>query len=205
MVRRLSRRGAVACAIVAVLQGCTHGSPTQLVRVPNVALSPDGAFLGAIVMAERSRPATGLAAFPDGGVPQVLAQRADLYVVDLRGDSLLFRGDVVPSERHRVAFSPWLVGWKGDRLYFRITGCPESPDSECHGELVGESLHAVRVGGRIESVSSAEGAVLLSTLNRGARYARASVESSGVSFTRARGTRGAPLLRFEGERLVLVR
>ncbi|TVS01792.1 MAG: hypothetical protein EA413_13660, partial [Cyanobium sp. PLM2.Bin73] len=174
----------------------------EQVRVQNVALSSDGRFLAAVVKYQKIQPPTGLAAFPDGGIPRLLEQRADLYVVDLPAQSIVFEGTVVAPANRSLAFSPWLVGWAGDRLYLQITGCPPSPGSERHGELVGKTFYALQPGGTIEGVSAADGAVLRSSINTPASYAAAGAEAYGVSFSRQRGAKRQPLLEFEGQRLL---
>ena len=56
-------------ALAAVLMtGCTYGPPEDHVTVQNVSLKPDATILAVIVKYERYQEATGLAAFPDGGV-----------------------------------------------------------------------------------------------------------------------------------------
>ena len=183
---------------------CTYGEPEVHVSVQNVALSADGELLAAVVKYQRYRLPTGLATFPDGGRPKVLKQRADLYVVDLASRAVVFHGSVPAPESRRLSFSPWLVGWVGHRTYFKITGCPDSPSSECYGKLVGESLYSLSLGGAITEIATSEGAVLLDKINATSNYAYAGIEAYGVSFTRERGVSRAPLLQFAGERLTLV-
>ena len=106
-----------------VLVACTYGPTEDHLTVQNVALKPDATLLAVVVKYERYRQATGLAAFPDGGVPRMLEQRADLYVIDLRIRMEVYRGEIPAPPNRRLAFSPWLVGWAGDHVYFKITGC----------------------------------------------------------------------------------
>ena len=63
-------RTAVATIFAVLALGCTYGPAEELALVQNVALRSDGKVLAAIVKYEHSRPATGFAAFPDGGVPR---------------------------------------------------------------------------------------------------------------------------------------
>jgi hypothetical protein len=185
--------------------GCTYADPETRVRARNVALSPDGAYLAVMVEYERLRRPTGLAAFPDGGVTQKLDQRADLYVVDLGSRSMVFEGSVpAPSDR-RIAFSPWLLGWATDRrVYFKITGCPDSKGSECHGNMMGRSLYAYTMGGMITEVASDDGAALRSRIVEKSKYVDAGTEPYGVSFSQELGAGRSPLMQFVGDKLVLI-
>jgi hypothetical protein len=188
----------------AVMAGCTYGPAEDRVTVQNVALSPDAALLAVVVKYERYRQATGLAAFPDGGVPRVLEQRAHVYVVDLRARRQAYRGEMPAPANHRVAFSPWLVGWAGDGVYFKVTGCAGSPGSECYGPLVGTSLFTLLPDGRITPVGASPPLVLNSTQREAGRYVSAGVEPYGVSVSTQPGVPRTPLLRFAGLRLEVV-
>ena len=195
-----------AVTIFAMLAlGCTYGPAEDLLLVQNVALRPDGAVLAAIVKYERFRPATGLAAFPDGGVRRVLEQRADLYILDLETRSPLFQGSIPAPPNRRVSFSPWLIGWSNDRVYFQITGCSGSPGSECHGPLVGTSFFTLSQDGAIVASAAPASITLQSSVNDGSRFVSVGTESYGVSVRYERGATRSPVLRFAGARLEPVR
>ena len=192
-------------ALASVLTvACTYGPAEDHVTVQNVSLKPDATLLAVIVKYERYRQATGLAAFPDGGVPLTLEQRANLYVIDLRSRSELYRGELPAPKNRRLSFNPWLVGWASDLVYFKITGCEGSPGSECYGPLVGTSLFTLSPVGQITPVVALPSLVLIGTLNNPTHYISAGVEPYGVSISTQFGAHRVPLLRFAGVHLEVV-
>lgn len=194
-------RSATVTIFAMVTLGCTYGPAVDLAVVQNVALRSDGRVLAAIVKYERSQSATGLAAFPDGGVPRMLEQRADLYVFDLETKSMLFQGSMPAPPNRRVSFSPWLIGWANDRVYFQITGCSGSPGSECHGPLVGTSLFALSQDGTIVTSAAPTSITLHSSVIDDTTFVAVGTESYGVSVRYERGATRSPVLRFAGARL----
>jgi hypothetical protein len=201
----MSRVHLLALSAGLLCSSCTYGDPTAHARVQNVALSADGKYLAAVVSYERYQPATGLAAFPDGGVPRVLEQRADVYVVELGSRSIVFEGSVPAPKNRQVSFTPWLIGWNAHDVYFQITGCPGAPGSECFGSLMGKSIYSVRPGGRIEVSTATGDPVLLSKIQSSSNYVYAGTEAYGVSLSDKRGAKRVPFLKFHGEHLVLAR
>jgi hypothetical protein len=194
-------RSAAVTIFAMVTLGCTYGPAEDLVAVQNVALRSDGRVLAAIVKYERSRPPTGVAAFPDGGVPRILEQRADLYVFDLETNAMLFQGSMAAPPNRRVSFSPWLIGWANDRVYFQITGCSGSPGSDCHGPLVGTSLLTLAEDGTIVASAAPASITLQSSVIDATKFVAVGTESYGVSVRYERGAPRSPVLRFAGERL----
>ncbi len=191
--------------ITAVLAACTYGPAEDHVTVQSLALKPDGSRLAVIVKYERSQVATGLAAFPDGGVPRVLVQRADLYVIDLPSRALVDSGQLLAPPAHRISFSPWLLGWVGDTVYFQVTGCPGSPGDECYGALIKTSVFRLPPRGNITTASLGSLAPeLTSSITRPGYYLSVAKEPYGVSIAEARGTARRPLMRFVGLRLEVV-
>ena len=197
----------MVCVGVAFLAAaCTYADPEIQVRTRNVALSPDGEYLAVMVEFERLRRPTGLAAFPDGGVTKKLDQRADLYVVDLGTRSIVFEGSVKAPSNRQIAFSPWLVGWTTDgRVHFKITGCPDSRGSECHGSRLGQSLYSYTMGSKtITEAESDDEAALRSRIIGQSKYVTAGTEPYGVSLSQQSGASRSPLMQFVGEKLVLL-
>lgn len=190
---------------IASVAACTYGPEQDHVNVQNVALAPDGSRVAVIVKYERHRPATGLTAFPDGGVPRVLIQRADLYVVDLRSRTLVYGGELPAPADHRVSFNPWLIGWDGDMLYFTVIGCPGSPGDECYGPLVQRSVFTLSPAGRIAPGSVSAIPVLTTSRRHASEYLDVGAEPYGVSIGTRLGAARSPLMRFVGVRLEVVR
>lgn len=206
-VHRSAVRGLAACAatLSLIASACTYGPPADHVRVQNVALKRDGTLLAAIVKYERYRPATGLTAFPDGGVPRMIEQRTDLYVVDLATRSIRFQGGIAPPANRRISFNPWLIGWADHLVYFKITGCPGSPGAECYGSRVGVSYFALSEDGKIIESDVAPAIAPLGAVDADSGSIFASVEAYGVSAGFNRDAPRTPLMRFDGTRLVMVR
>lgn len=194
-------RTAAVTIIAMITLGCTYGPAKDSVTVQNVALRSDGRVLAAIVKYERSSPATGLAAFPDGGVPRVLDQRADLYIHDVETKSMLFQGSIPAPLDRGNSFSPWLIGWANDRVYFKITGCSGSPGSECHGHLLGTSIFTLSEDGSIVESEAPASITLQSKVFDATKLVSVGTESHGVSVRYERGVARVPVLRFAGEHL----
>jgi hypothetical protein len=194
-------RTAAVTIFAIVTLGCTYGPAKDLVTVQNVALRSDGRVLAAIVKYERYRPASGLAAFPDGGVPRLLEQRADLYIFDLETRYMLFQGSIPAPLDRRVSFSPWLIGWANDRVYLKITGCSGSPGSECYGPLLGTSIFTLSQDGTIEASTAPASITLQSSVINATNFVSVGTESYGVSVRYKRGATRSPVLRFAGVHL----
>lgn len=189
---------------IGVLAGCTYGPPEDHVNVQNLALKPDGSRVAVIVKVERHRPATGISAFPDGGVPRVLVQRADLYVVDLPTRAVVYRGELPAPADHRVSFAPWLTGWDGDAVRFKVTGCPGAPGDECHGRLVRQTGYLLSPAGRITRADAPGKPVLVVSRGQGSDYLGLGAEPYGVSIGTRAGAPRSPLMRFDGTLLEVV-
>ena len=70
---------------VLMLGGCTHGPVVDASRFESAALMPDQRTVTLAYRVLRYRPAQGLAAFPDGGVPSYLDDRAVVAAVPVEG------------------------------------------------------------------------------------------------------------------------
>jgi hypothetical protein len=188
-----------------VLTACSYGLVQDHTTVQNVALKPDGSLVAVMVKYERYRPATGLAAFPDGGVPRMLLQRADLYIVSLDRRALIYRRELPHERDQTVSFEPRLVGWAGDTVYMQITGCPGDPGDECYGRLKRKALYSWSPGSSVAEASSAAGAVLMSSLRTPQRFVSIGTEPYGVSIGTQMRAQRTPLLHFTGTQLEIVR
>jgi hypothetical protein len=191
--------------LFALLAAARTSGPAEVhAMVQNLAFKPDGTLLAVIVKYERYRPAAGVSAFPDGGRPRTFAQCADLYVIDLRTRALAHRGELPASPERRALFSPWLIGWAGDRVHFKISGCADSPGSDCYGPLAGTSLIALSSFGLVLPAAAAPSLVLIGALDAGTHCVSTGIEPYGVSMSNRVGAPRAPPLRFVGERLEFV-
>lgn len=202
MPRRWSIR---MTAVILAVSGCTYGPPEEHVAVQNVVVAPDGSRLAAIVKYERYRPPTGLTAFPDGGVPLELELRADLYIASPDSGQVLARAELPAEPGQRVSFAPWALGWAGETVFVKATGCPGRRGDSCDpaektmAYFAWTSEHGfVRVPGPPPCWQSASSAP-------GARFLAASPEADGVSISTHPDVPRRPFLRLRGTVLTIVR
>lgn len=208
MIPRLREAPAALPAILlacCALAACTYGPAETRRTIQNVALKPDGTRVAVLVKIESYRPATGLAAFPDGGVPKMLRQEGHLYVVDLVAPAVERRIRVPAPRQHRNSFNPWLIGWDGDSVYIGITGCAGEPGDECWGHVVTRTILELEDGGDLVPVSDAPLLRLANRAEGSNGYVEVHKEADGVSLATRKGGDRRPLLEFEGIELQLVR
>lgn len=79
------RRRSVFLLLLLVAAGCSYGPVVDRSGVSSAVLLPGGEGVGFVYRVLRYRPAQGVAAFPDGGVPRYLDDRAIVAVVPLKG------------------------------------------------------------------------------------------------------------------------
>ncbi|MGY1424500.1 hypothetical protein [Lysobacter sp. A289] len=114
---------AITIAAFLVLTSCTYGEPTSRLEL-DYAIADDESKVA--ISAERYvvQRATGISALPSGGFAKITAQMVDVYVVDLTSGKILYKHAVdPPGERSMTALETWLLGWKGDDVYLKMTGC----------------------------------------------------------------------------------
>jgi hypothetical protein len=75
----------LALLVAPLLAACTYGPEVDRSRFESAVLLPDQQTIALAYRIERHRHATGLAAFPDGGVPKYLEDRAVVASVPLEG------------------------------------------------------------------------------------------------------------------------
>lgn len=197
--RRASRFMRIAAIpLVLMASACTYGPAEERSAVQNVAIKPDASRVALIVKYERFRNATGLAAFPDGGTPKMLDQRADVYVVSLPDRQVLSKYRLTAPESHRVAFNPWLMGWDGETLVAKVTGCPATLSNECYGPLVRMTVFSASPGGELTPDTRSRKPILLSRINSELTYLYVGIESYGASIGTAYDQPIVPLMRFSG-------
>lgn len=121
--------------VAAVLGACTYGPPVEQRAIINVAVQPGTTTAAVMVRYQKLQPPTGLTAFPDGGVPRMLEQRAELYVIDLGTGRVLGHSSRPAPDDRRVSFEPWVLGWEDGHIDVQATGCPGRDGGECYGTL----------------------------------------------------------------------
>ena len=121
-MRSLTRRRAVAAAVLASAGACTYGPPQRIGLLKNYVSDSVTGRVAIAYLVHLHRPPTGLAAFPDGGVPRTLALGAEVHVCDRRDGRARLLAYVPAPREVRSAFSPWVLGWHGDTLVLRLGG-----------------------------------------------------------------------------------
>ncbi|KPP99437.1 MAG: hypothetical protein HLUCCO03_04510 [Marinobacter sp. HL-58] len=120
-------------AVFILISGCTYGPREERASIENVTARPESLQFAVAVNYARFRPATGINAFPNGGIPQYLEQAAIVYLVDVSTDDIVEIARIQAPEQLQTSFSSHLTGWKGERVYIQLSGCP---GSECYGDLM---------------------------------------------------------------------
>ncbi|MFW6040055.1 MAG: hypothetical protein ACOC9N_03150 [Gemmatimonadota bacterium] len=115
-----------------LLTGCTYGPEQERVWIVDVERRPESRTFVAAVKYQRFRPPTGLSAFPNGGRERVLEQAAVLYRVDVATDDVHRVARIEAPEELRSTFAVHILGWRGERWYFTLSGCP---GRQCNPEL----------------------------------------------------------------------
>ena len=112
-------------AAMLLVAGCTYGPAEERALIENEVVRPDTLQFAVAVRYERFRPATGIAAFPNGGIPKYLEQTIIVHLVDLSTDDIVELARIEAPDQLLSGFSAGLVGWKGETLFLVLSGCPE--------------------------------------------------------------------------------
>ena len=105
-----------------ILASCTYGPRQIRARITNVIAKPNSHLIAVAVQYEEFRNATGINAFPNGGVPKRLNEKAKIYLCDVETLEIRRLASITPTETVRLGWEPWILGWLGDSLFFRISG-----------------------------------------------------------------------------------
>lgn len=108
--------------------GMGYGDSVFQARVTHHALREDMPVHAISVHYQLYRPAAGLRAFPDGGVPLMIAEGAAIYVCDPARDVVERRAVLPRPAAIQSGFEPWVAAWKNDMIGLIMTGYsgPES-------------------------------------------------------------------------------
>lgn len=108
---------------VILLAGCHHGPERLKIEVENAVLKPGTTTFAVATHVWTVRDPQGfVATFPNGGVLDVRAKTAKIFVVDIQADTIELLAEfdettVIPNPKKlRV------IGWLGDDLYFHMEG-----------------------------------------------------------------------------------
>ena len=108
--------------VLIALSACTYGPEQSTARITDVSAQPGSHNFAFSVDFQRFRSATGIAAFPNGGIPKVLESEARIYLCRL--DAGVIRQLAAVPDYDDIPSGPsvWIEGWKGSDLYFRLHG-----------------------------------------------------------------------------------
>lgn len=170
-------------AALILVAGCTYGPVEEWARIENEVVRPDTLQFAVAIRYERFRPATGIAAFPNGGVPNYLEQTIIVHLVDLSTDDIVELARIEAPDQLQTGFSARMIGWKGEIVFLVLSGCPGSGCSSDQWQFRYFSLSANaeprRIGTRPEDIDRSPG--MLSRAPGEEVYMRVSVDSRVIA------------------------
>jgi hypothetical protein len=140
-------------AICLSASACTYGPPQHRVWIQQAEGRPETRTFAAIVWSEVRREATGLAAFPDGGVPKLSEQAVTIYVADLDRRATRRVGQIRIPREMELSHEPFLPGWRGSSFFVQISGCL-NPHAECNDRNLNRAAYRIDEDGTIARVDS---------------------------------------------------
>jgi hypothetical protein len=154
IARRIRRAQTLPFLCALSLSACTYGPVQHRINIAGAVARPETRTFAVIVWSELRREATGLAAFPDGGVPKIRDQSVTLYVADVDEQTVRRMGQIpVPAEVEN-SHGAFLLGWKGSAFYVQLSGCQPRSGSECWGPLERHIAFRAAEDGTITRVDS---------------------------------------------------
>lgn len=145
-----AHRSSLLCALS--LSACTYGPVQHRVQIADAVARPETRTFAAIVWSALRREATGVAAFPDGGVAKIRDQVVTLYLADVDRQTVRRIGRISVPPEVESANGAALLGWKGSAFYVQLSGCRPRRGSECWGALVHHIAFRVGDDGTIARV-----------------------------------------------------
>lgn len=101
---------------------CTYGPAENRMSVENVRAKPGSQIIAVAVKYTRFSQPTGINTFPNGGVDKVLDRKAHIYLCDVATPELKQLAKFSPPKTFTSSWSVWVLGWREDGLYFKLTG-----------------------------------------------------------------------------------
>lgn len=143
----------LALAGIACISACTYGPPVHRVWIEQAEGRPESRTFAAIVWSEVRQEATGLAAFPDGGVPKLTEQTVTIYIADVDRRTVRRAGQIRIPREMTNARPPFLPGWKGSSFFVQVSGCPGSR-AECNDSRLNRAAYRIDDDGTITRTDS---------------------------------------------------
>jgi len=173
----------VGVAFLTLVSACTYGPQEELAQIENLAVRPDSLQFAVSVRYVRFQPATGIAAFPNGGVPNYLEKTAIVHLVDVSTDQIVELARIEAPDLLKTGYRAWLTGWRGDSVFLQLSGCS---GSECYGDLLrfhhfalSPNAEPKKIPGRPEDIDRIPG--MLSRAPGEKVYMRVSADSKVIS------------------------
>jgi hypothetical protein len=150
---RKDRGRAYLVAVTACLASCGYGPPVRLTNLENFVNDSSGSRTAVAYHYAVRRQATGLRAFPDGGVPKTLAEGVEVYTCDETLTKVTKRAVIPRPDELRTAFSGWVLRLRQDTIYLRLSGYVgnESSPSDARSSIV-----RIRPDGQWEATALAD-------------------------------------------------
>lgn len=149
----MRRPRSLTIAALLAMSACTYGPPQHRIQIQQAEGRPESRTFAAIVWSEVRREATGLAAFPDGGVAKIRDQSVTIYVADVDQRTVRRVGQIrIPPEMENSR-QPFLPGWKGSSFYVQVSGCP-NPHAECNDKILRRAAYRVDENGMMTRVDT---------------------------------------------------
>jgi len=118
-----ARASIVPALLMLLFSSCSFGPPEIHARIANVRAKPDSHSFAVAVRYEKIQRPTGLInTFPNGGIPRILDEKAEIYLCDAETAEVRKLATVTPEQSVRLGWEPWVMGWVGENLYFQISG-----------------------------------------------------------------------------------
>lgn len=132
----------IVMAALMLVAGCTYGPPEERATIRDVAVRPGTYQFAVAVRYAKFQNPTGINTFPNGGVSRFLEQVAIVYLVDVPKKMVVQIARIKVPEQLKTSFDVHLAGWKGERVFVKLSGCP---GRECYGDLL--QLRYFEMGG----------------------------------------------------------
>ncbi len=108
---------------VGLFSSCSFGQPETRAYISNVRAKPESHTIAVALRYERFQNPSGfINTFPNGGIPQILDQKAKIYLCDAETGDIKKAATVSPEKIVQLGWEPWVMGWIGDSLFFKISG-----------------------------------------------------------------------------------
>ncbi len=119
MLRVLTRS---TIPLLLLLPGCTYGPVQERATIATVEERFNTHTLAVALNWTRYRDPTGLSAFPDGGLPRVLAEEARFFLCDADSHVARLVARILKPHEMESGFSGWIAGWGPNCFYASVSG-----------------------------------------------------------------------------------